>query len=532
MATSRKNMSPGCLLVFLVPFMLMGLGIIYGLGIRPMQQVEAAKQWTQVPCTITAANLHESTDSDGDTTYRVEVTYTYTVAGQEYSSDRESFTFGSTNIGVEGMQERVSRYQQNPQQVCYVDPADPHEAVLERETPDMMWFGYIFGGVFAGFPFLILIFVMSAARRSRRRTALGEALPLSDGKRVDSRLANRLSNRASTEPVMEGPLVLKTTGRHGCGVLFLLFFTIVWNAIVWTIASQADGEAQWFLYVFQGIGAILGLVFLYQLLSLFNARPLLELVKAPLRPGQSTDLRLSWVGNSRSITHLTVTLICVEEAVYQRGTDSITDRSEWSNTVLYDSMEAEANITARIAIPADALASFDAPHNRIIWKIKIHGVVPRFPDLKREFIVPVLPPPNHAVAQSIAPSTPGEVIRLDAGRQAFRPGDMISGQIRWSLAGARKQLSLRLFWFTAGRGTVDVQVVAEHVISAPAESGEESFALEVPPQGPLSIAGRLVSVAWALELVAEPGGVIERVDLMIGPDGTLRGLPPEPPAAE
>jgi len=515
--------------------MLIGLGVIYGLGIRPMQQVEAAKQWTEVPCTVTAADLHESTDSDGDITYRVDVSYTYTVAGQKYVSDRESFTYGSTNIGVDRMRERVSRYQQNPQQVCYIDPNDPQAAVLERETPDSMWFGFLFGGIFAGFPFLILIFVIRSARRTRRREALGEALPLSDGSRVDSRLNKRLGNRFAdrmAEPLSEGPLVLKTTSKHGCGVLFLLFFTIFWNAIVWTIASQSHGEAQWFLYIFQGIGAILGFIFLYQLLSLFNARPILELVKAPLRPGQSTDFRLSWAGNSRSITHLTVTLICVEEAVYQRGTDSITDRSEWSKTVLYDSMEAEANITARIAIPADALASFDAPHNRIIWKVKIHGVVPRFPDLKREFIVPVLPPPNQAIVESVAPSAPSEVIHLDAGRKAFRPGDTISGRIRWSLAGARKQLSLRLFWFTAGRGTADVQVVAEHVISAPAESGEESFALEVPPQGPLSIAGRLVAVAWALELVAEPGGVIERVDLVIGSDGTLRGLPPEPPAAE
>ncbi len=528
MATTRKNMSPGCLLVFLVPFMVIGIGIMYGLGIRPMQQVEAAKQWIEVPCTVTAANLIEGTDSDGDTTYRVEVAYTYTVAAQEYYSDRESFTYGSTNIGVDDMRERVSRYQQNPQQVCYVDPADPHEAVLERDTPDVMWFGFIFGGVFAGFPFLIMLFIFGVARRARRRAALGEALPLSDGNRVDSRLAHRLSNRTSAEPVMEGPLVLKTAGRPGCGVLFLLLFTIVWNAIVWTIASQSHGDDQWFLYIFQGVGILVGLVFLYQLLSLFNARPVVELVKTPLRPGLSTDLRLSWVGNPRSITHLTVTLICVEEADYQRGTDSITDRSEWSNTVIYDSIEAEPNITARLVIPADAVASFDAPHNRILWKLKIHGVVPRFPDLKREFIVPVLPPPNHALAQSIASSEQGDVIRLDAGRPAFRPGDTISGRLHWSLTGARKKLSLRLFWFTAGRGTVDVNVVAEHDIIAPAESGEESFALQVPPQGPLSIAGRLVSVSWALELVAEPGGVIERLDLVIGPDGTLRGLPSEP----
>ena len=39
------------------------------------------------------------------------------------------------------------------------------------------------------------------------------------------------------------------------------------------------------------------------------------------------------------------------------------------------------------------------------------------------------------------------------------------------------------------------------------------------PAGPYSFSGRLISLIWALELVAEPGNHVARVEITLGPDG-------------
>ena len=40
------------------------------------------------------------------------------------------------------------------------------------------------------------------------------------------------------------------------------------------------------------------------------------------------------------------------------------------------------------------------------------------------------------------------------------------------------------------------------------------------PESPYSFSGKLVSLLWALELVAEPSGDTERKDISITPTGT------------
>jgi hypothetical protein len=37
------------------------------------------------------------------------------------------------------------------------------------------------------------------------------------------------------------------------------------------------------------------------------------------------------------------------------------------------------------------------------------------------------------------------------------------------------------------------------------------------PKGPYAFSGKLITLAWAIELVVLPGGETERLDLLIGP---------------
>lgn len=107
-------------------------------------------------------------------------------------------------------------------------------------------------------------------------------------------------------------------------------------------------------------------------------------------------------------------------------------------------------------------------------------------------------------------------IRTDGGRTWFRPGEVIEGDVSWLLDTDAEDLEIRLFWYTSGKGTRDVEIVDSSRIAVPGQSDNRSFHLQAP-DGPYSFSGKLITLSWALELVVEPGGASERLDLVIGP---------------
>jgi hypothetical protein len=48
--------------------------------------------------------------------------------------------------------------------------------------------------------------------------------------------------------------------------------------------------------------------------------------------------------------------------------------------------------------------------------------------------------------------------------------------------------------------------------------GEQRVSLRAP-SGPYSFSGRLISLLWALEAVAEPGGEVARREIVLSPSG-------------
>jgi len=112
-------------------------------------------------------------------------------------------------------------------------------------------------------------------------------------------------------------------------------------------------------------------------------------------------------------------------------------------------------------------------------------------------------------------------IALDDSDRLLRPGDTVSGQIEWAFDRAPDSLALRLFWYTEGRGDRDVGVAASLRLDEPGAVGSQRFDLELPT-GPYSFSGRLVSLIWALELVASPGDLTEKLEIVVSPtDGEL-----------
>ena len=98
----------------------------------------------------------------------------------------------------------------------------------------------------------------------------------------------------------------------------------------------------------------------------------------------------------------------------------------------------------------------------------------------------------------------------------FAPGQEIEGMLAWQLDHPPKDAFLRLFWYTQGRGTQDVNVVSELALPHEQALHEQPFKC-VLPAFPYSFNGSLISLQWAIELVLDKGHDVQRVDILLSP---------------
>lgn len=104
------------------------------------------------------------------------------------------------------------------------------------------------------------------------------------------------------------------------------------------------------------------------------------------------------------------------------------------------------------------------------------------------------------------------------GRKAFKPGDALELSVLWALPAKPASLEVRLFWFTRGKGTEDVEIVATQSIAPDAPAGEAKVRFTLPV-APYSFSGKIISLIWAAELVAEPDTRATRLEFNLSPTG-------------
>jgi hypothetical protein len=109
-------------------------------------------------------------------------------------------------------------------------------------------------------------------------------------------------------------------------------------------------------------------------------------------------------------------------------------------------------------------------------------------------------------------------------RRDFRPGEELTGAAGWELDKPPKSVEIRLIWFTRGKGTEDVGLVETVRLEQPLAAEARPFRFQLPP-APYSFSGKLISLAWALELVALPSKQSTRFEFVLGPDGKEVVLP-------
>ncbi len=104
----------------------------------------------------------------------------------------------------------------------------------------------------------------------------------------------------------------------------------------------------------------------------------------------------------------------------------------------------------------------------------------------------------------------------------YEPGEEIAGGVQWELDRAPESVEARLLWHTVGRssagGFEDVGVVATVRFDGPQQEDTRSFQFTAP-LAPYSFTGQLITLTWAVEVVALPRKENARVELAIAPAG-------------
>ena len=374
------------MVAFLGLFVVAGTAIGYFLSFRPLYLAYRAQSWTAADCEVISSRL-----VTGDDTARADIRYRYSVDDRQYTSDRYHFLTGSNSDST--VSATVERYAPGTRFQCFVDPADPAQAVINRDVTYWYYFGLIFFAAFAGIPLLVGTFAvrqMSAARAARQM--------------ADTPLRARELDAAQNVPVADfGPLVLQPSASPMGKLITATIVCLFWNGIVgvftyFEIQEFAAGSGTgWFmalfLLLFQVVGVALLLAVPYQLLALANPRPTITLSRGTLPIGGAVPFEWQLTGKASRVSRLTVTLKGREEARYRRGTNTNTDRHEFYSHVIVeanDPMNIERG-NGTIRVPAGTMHSFGATNNRIVWSLTVKGDINRWPDVDETFDVTVSP---------------------------------------------------------------------------------------------------------------------------------------------
>jgi hypothetical protein len=109
-------------------------------------------------------------------------------------------------------------------------------------------------------------------------------------------------------------------------------------------------------------------------------------------------------------------------------------------------------------------------------------------------------------------------ILLSDDNLSYYPGETMSGTVTWNLDRSPEVVELRLFWRTEGKGDQDLEIAGVVRYENPSQRDEEAFEFTLP-DGPYSFSGKLISLIWALELVALPSEETERLEFILSPAG-------------
>ncbi|GHC55629.1 hypothetical protein [Roseibacillus persicicus] len=113
-------------------------------------------------------------------------------------------------------------------------------------------------------------------------------------------------------------------------------------------------------------------------------------------------------------------------------------------------------------------------------------------------------------------STPSPGVEIELDHFHHQPFQELTGRVRITGSLPAKKMELRVFWFTRGRGDEEAKVLHRQEISP--HDSLVPFAWKLPP-APYSFAGKLITLAWAVEVVDEKEQSLDLVPFLLSPSG-------------
>jgi hypothetical protein len=114
-----------------------GLALFLAFLIGPVRHAIAARSWRANECLILRSEVRRYAAAKGGNRYAPLIFYSYAVNDQEHRSDVWSF-FEYTASGWGSARRLTSGYRPRSTVACYVNPADPDDATLNR-NPSLGW---------------------------------------------------------------------------------------------------------------------------------------------------------------------------------------------------------------------------------------------------------------------------------------------------------------------------------------------------------------------------------------------------------
>lgn len=160
-----KTMPSIGLLTFMALFFAVGFGVL-GHGVWSLLQANRAKSWPTTPGRVENCTITESTDAESETSYTVEVDYSYTVNNRMYAGNRIAFGYSGSS-GRPAHAEIAARLQNSRSVLVRYDPANPANAALSYGLNRSTIFTLLFGATWlvftAGFAAMWFMFTRSDA---------------------------------------------------------------------------------------------------------------------------------------------------------------------------------------------------------------------------------------------------------------------------------------------------------------------------------------------------------------------------------
>ncbi|MDR3229398.1 MAG: DUF3592 domain-containing protein [Puniceicoccales bacterium] len=359
-----------------IVFFFAGSAIVVFFYIIPLRQQQQSMSWVETPCHVLKSEVKTHSGEKGSVTYSVYICYEYKWEEKKYIGEKYDFSIGSDNIAMGAKHEVVRQHPPGLKTVCFVNPDNPHEAVLARTMGDAVWIFPAMGGVFAIVGFLTFIFSIRMACK-RNKTAVHTGAPVAY---IDKPIAP-----------------LQQTHGNWVAFLFLAAFAIGWCYVMFgqiipemlSVFKEADGvdlifKLSSFMLALMGIIPVL--LALRLGLTSFVPKTIVEM-KPVIRAGEMASLRWRICGKVNSVLWLKLKL-CGEER-FHRG------QEEEKNAVEeLELLNIRGPLTANsgeltFELPADVPLSGEYETRKIEWEVEAKLKLSFFPAKTTRFKITV-----------------------------------------------------------------------------------------------------------------------------------------------